>query len=276
MERGSKSELSLSEAYLEALRISADGTDPAGAIKLLSTLQKRISSASLFSSNDVLDDLSTSSLPFLSVEFHLATALSSAPTRTSAERKVNIERCRDQYHGYLSKLDQLEGLLDDELTRDYRQILEDEEEDQEGNDEERARRARSGMTPAQIREAKVARFRARKAQREEVERLTALRERRNRLGVTDEDEVDGYDGDRLGRNLALAELRGYAADALDEIQSTMKELDMLEMAVRMERERGRWDDIKGQGYREEDEEEAAVVQVRVQHPQTLASTSQWR
>jgi len=244
MNNNHTSELSLSDAYRDAVRISSDGTESGTAIELLTALQNRISSASLFSSNDVLDDLPTSSMPLLSVEFHLATALSSAPTQTSAERQVNINRSRDLLYGYLRKLDDLEGVLDDEPARYYKQMLEDEEEDDgEGNYGKTTR-----MTPTQIRETKIARYRARKVQREEFERLTALRERRSRLGVADEDEVDGYDGDGVDRSLALAELRGYAFDALDELLSTRKELDMLEMAVRMENERGEMQRHKGETY----------------------------
>ena len=236
MESRSDAEVSLTDAFREAVRISCDENDAGKAIELLTSLQNRIASASLFSSNDVLDDLPTSSLPLLSVEYHLATVLLSAQTRTSAERQININRCLDLFYGYLQKLDELEGLMDDGLTRDYRQVLEDEEED---SGEGRSwRKGSNRMTPVQIREAKIARYRARKLHKVELERLTALQERRKRLGATDEDEVDGHDGDTLNRNLAVAELRGYAVDALDEIHNTRKELDMLEMAVRMEKERG--------------------------------------
>lgn len=246
MESRSDADVSLSDAYREAVRICScsNDNDAGKAIELLTSLQDRVSSASLFSSNDILDDLPTSSLPLLSVEFHLATVLSSAPTRTSAERQINVNRCLDLLHGYLRKLDQLEGLMDDGLARDYRQVLEDEEEDN-GEGEIYGKR-KNRMTPVQIREAKIARYRARKVHRDELERLTGLRERRKRLGVTDEDEVDGHDGDTLDRNLAIAELRGYAVDALDEIHNVRKELDMLEMAVRMERERGEMGRHKGE------------------------------
>jgi len=187
------------------------------------------------------------------VEFHLATALLASPAHSSVDRQINVRRCRDLYYAYLRKLDELEDLLDDELTRDYRQMLEADEMEAEGGSSSSSSirvdggAGTTGMTQAQVREAKIARFRVRKAQREEVERLVALRERRNRLGVADQDEVDGYDDDGLERNIALAELLGHAADALDEIQSSKKELEMLEMAVMMEKERGEMWRHKGSG-----------------------------
>jgi len=237
-------DVSISEAYREALE--AEG---AAAVPLFTDLQSRISSASLFSKNDTLDDIPTSSLPLVAVEFHLATALLASPAHSSVDRQINVRRCRDLYHAYLRKLDELEDLLDDELTRDYRRMLEADEMEAEGGSSSSRRvdggTGTTGMSPAQIREAKIARFRLRKAQREEVERLRALRERRNRLGVADQDEVDGYDDDGLERNIALAELRGHAADALDEIHNSTKELEMLDMAVMMEKERGEMGRHKG-------------------------------
>lgn len=237
-------DVSISEAYREALE--AEG---AAAVPLFTDLQSRISSASLFSKNDTLDDIPTPSLPLVAVEFHLATALLASPAHSSIDRQINVRRCRDLYHAYLRKLDELEDLLDDELTRDYRQMLEADEMEAEGGSSSSRRvdggTGTTGMSPAQIREAKIARFRLRKAQREEVERLRALRERRNRLGVADQDEVDGYDDDGLERNIALAELQGHAADALDEIHNSTKELEMLDMAVMMEKERGEMGRHKG-------------------------------
>lgn len=231
---------SIGEAYREALE-----AEPSAAVTQFTDLQSRISSASLFSKNDTLDDLPTSSLSLLAVEFHLATALLSSPTQSSVERQINVRRCRDLFHAYLRKLDELEGLLDDEITRDYRQMLEADEMEAEGGSsissssrgDSRNGIAGTSMTPAQVREAKIGRFRIRKAQREEVKKMAALKERRSRLGMTDQDELDGYDGDGINRYLALATLRGHAADALDEIHSSKRELEMLEMAVMMEKER---------------------------------------
>lgn len=240
---------SISVAYREALE-----AEPSAAVSLFTDLQSRISSASLFSKNDILDDLPTSSLPLLAVEFHLATALLASPTHSSVGRQINVRRCRDLLFFFLRKLDELEDLLDDDLTRDYRRTLEADELEAEGGSSCSRRRVDSstgttGMTPAQIREAKIARFRIRKAQQEEVDKLTALQERRRRLGVMNQEEVDGYDGDGINRHLAMAELRGRAADALDEIQCSKKELEMLEMAVMMEKERGEIGRHKGAGIR---------------------------
>ena len=229
---------SIGEAYREALE-----AEPSAAVKKFTDLQSRISSASLFSKNDTLSDLPTSSLPLLAVEFHLATALLASPTHSSVDRQINVRRCRDLFHAYLRKLDEIDDLLDDELTRDYRQMLEADEMEAEGGSsssrvDSSDGRVMSSMTPAQVREAKIVRFRVRKAQREELEKLKALKERRIRLGMVDHDELDGYDGDGIDRHLALAELRGHAADALDEIQCSKKELEMLEMAATLEKERG--------------------------------------
>ena len=239
-------DMSLSRLYSEAISQTAAG-NPAKAVELLTSLQSRISSAALLSSSDALDDLPTSSLALLGTEYYLAVALLSVPTAAggSKERRANVRRCTELFHGFLGRLESMEVPLDDGLLEDYRAMLEDAEENAEEEEEGGARSGRRRSNPGQEREAKIARFRARRAIRTEVERLNALRERRNRVGIPEEDEVDGLDGDGLDRTLVLTELRGCAADALDEIQSGRKELEMLDMAVRMERDRAEMGRHKG-------------------------------
>eukprot|EP00957_Ditylum_brightwellii_P020924 1577755-Ditylum_brightwellii.AAC.1 len=93
------------------------------------------------------------------------------------------------------------------------------------------------MTGAQIRESKIQRFRLKKQTNEELQHLQALQDRRNRLGLDDGEDLDGYDDESLQRNLALKVLKCCALESLEEIYSCNKEMEMIDMAIEMEKRR---------------------------------------
>ena len=65
--------LSLTGSLRRSIDLIASGS-PSDAVPILADLQKRIAAASLFSSNETVEDVSSHSLPLLSVEYHLGTA----------------------------------------------------------------------------------------------------------------------------------------------------------------------------------------------------------
>jgi hypothetical protein len=95
----------------------------------------------------------------------------------------------------------------------------------------------SSLPPPVNRDVKIARFRAKQETQKEQQRLVSLMERRKRLNVSEEDEMDGFDGDSLARSVALASLQMAKADALDEFASAVRELPMINMMVRTQQER---------------------------------------
>ncbi|KAK0637324.1 TAP42-like protein [Bombardia bombarda] len=66
--------------------------------------------ASIFSPNESLEDISTSSLPYLLVDFHLAELLQQLPSSSPVNRLQSLSSARDAYERYLHLLDSY-GLL---------------------------------------------------------------------------------------------------------------------------------------------------------------------
>lgn len=211
------------------------GEDTVKAIGILQDLQQRIASVGIFSKNEELEDLSTSSLEILAVEFHLGIAFSSVSTRGAKERRENLMRSVDLHHSFLRRLEEMQVLKDQpEIVKSYHTLL-DMEESNEGQQQEDRPAAQSTMlTHGQMRDIKIARFRLKKNFTDESKRLSSFRERRRRMNVLDDDLLDGYDTDTLERSLILLELATHSLVSLEEIESSSREMGMLEMAVKME------------------------------------------
>lgn len=110
------------------------------------------------------------------------------------------------YHSFLKRLDQLgEDMLPEDTRKDYHATLDSED----ANKFARPRYGDSNVKKSQL-------------------------ERRSRLGLPDEESMEGHDAESLCRTLSIETLRMHAEEALEEMQSSKGELEMLEMAVRME------------------------------------------
>ena len=227
-------------------------------IDLLTKLQTQISRAGTLSNNEVLDDVATSSLEFISVEYHLGRAFLMLPTyqlggnsssssnetsttSPSILRKANITRATEYFHAYLKKVDQLD-LLNEATIKEYHTLLDMEDindGDDDANTNNKSNRPinTTRMNQSQIREMKIQRFQRKKVASQTQAKLQSLLQRRSRLGLTDEEEMEGHDFESLSRTLHIETLRLYAEECLEEIQSCHGELEMLEMAITMERGR---------------------------------------
>ncbi|KAL7525639.1 hypothetical protein ACHAWF_001447 [Thalassiosira exigua] len=228
---------------------------PAGrAISLLSVAQTQMSRIGVLSKNQVLDDIPTPSLEFLGVEYHLARAYlmfqthnispssqsNESATRngsTSVEespsltRQKNITRSIDYFHAFLKRLEQLgEDMLQEATLKEYHTVL-DLEDVADSNGK------LSRMNPSQIRELKIQRFQRKKATAQKRSQLQSQLQRRLRMGIAEEEQMDGHDLESLSRTLHIESLRLYAEESLEEIQSSKSELEMIEMAIKMESSR---------------------------------------
>ena len=246
----SSSSYSLNESFGNAKNLiengGSGGKDIEKGIGILQDLQQRIACVGMFSKNEELEDLSTSSLELLSIEFHLGLAYSSSSstTRSAKERKDNLIRSMDYHHSYLRRLEEMQILKDQpEIIKNYHQILDMEEQQQQQTNHNNHTQSSSGqqstlmLTQGQMREIKIARFRLKKNFTDETKRLASFRERRNRMNLSDEEMLDGYDTDTLQRTLLIVELTTNALASLEEIESSTREMTMLEMAVQMEQMR---------------------------------------
>ncbi|KKK13665.1 tapA protein [Aspergillus rambellii] len=159
-----------------------------------------IGALSMFSSNELLEDLSTSDLPYLTVEYHLAELLQRSYT---SDRELTLQRALGQYEKYLARLEDYE-LLDDKDKKLYERYV--------------AKPSSFSLTPtndaATRREVKITRF---KEEKELKQRLGYLSENHQRL-QSDEDDV---------RQLYLAEIKLYTHQAFQSLDLLAQELSML-------------------------------------------------
>jgi immunoglobulin-binding protein 1 len=229
---------SLAQRY--ALAVSLVDTAPDQAVTRLSDLQHEVASKALFSvGSETVEDISTSALPLLLLEHHLAMAYTQLPTRGIADiatRQSNLRMACDLWSSFLAKLESLEQLDKLELS-EYRELL--ERFDLTMNDNERRNESSllAVVAPLVNRDAKIARFRAKQQAVNEQRRLESLRERRGRIGIAAEEEMDGHDAEGLQRSLALGSLEIGKATCLDEWAAVLRELPLIASMVREQNER---------------------------------------
>jgi immunoglobulin-binding protein 1 len=227
----------LSERYHRGASLAE--SSPQEAIPLLESVQRDAAALSLFSSNDTIEDASTKSIPLLALEHFLAMALVSLPAGPGMmqERRANVFNSLDLWASFLNKLERLELLSKDEV-REYHDLMDETDP--------------TKLPPPVDREAKIARFKAKQQAKKEAERLKSLRERRQRLGTSTEDEMDGHDEESLERTVALTELSIFKGEALENWSSAKREIPMIEMMVKMEEERQRTNRHQGEQSEQDD------------------------
>lgn len=215
---------------------SEDGTskqDPLiEALAILEQIQEEIQRASIFSKNETLVDIQTSSIPLLSVEYQLAKACLQLRTISSVSRNNNVRKAIELFYLFLHRCDGFEGILEPEAQDQYQQILSHNEQLEETEDD-----AYQNPLPSPSRDDKIARFRRCKEIKQHISRVNAQLNQRKRLDLEDHEDLDGHDQDSLLRSLHLHQLNEFALDAIEELYSSNLELQMLQMAVKMEKDR---------------------------------------
>lgn len=148
------------------------------------------------------DDISTHQLELISVSYHLARAYLKLPTLTSygpdsISRKRNVNTANDYFDKYLQTCEDI-GLINDAVIKEYHLLLGllDVESSSDGG-------RRSQLSAGQIREMKIGRYQRRKDVDSIIKKLEGLEERRKRLSVGEDEEMEGFDGEGLTRELIL-------------------------------------------------------------------------
>ncbi len=212
------------------------------ALEMFEKLQEEIQRASIFSKNESLADVQTSSLSLMSVEYHMAKACLQLRTFSSISRNTNVNRALELFQLFLHRCDSLEGTLENTATQQYQQYLSQTEETEESSEFDSSGMsggAKSGrsLPPNSSRDEKIARFRRSKEIKDQIARMNAQLAQRKRLGLEDHEDLDGHDQDSLFRKLYIHELNEFAFNAIEELYSCLLEKQMLQMAVKMERDR---------------------------------------
>jgi len=221
-------------------------TAPEAALKDLLVIQEQVAHLSLFSSNETLEDISTGSLPFVALEHYLAMAYLNVSTMTTTSpprpdmkaRLQNITRACDLWTAFLQRLEQLE-LLDNDNTsgvpekRQYHELI-----------EATSTSSSSSSSSTDVfsmlsvdRNVKIARLRAKQALEKQQEHLQALAQRRQRLGLPENAELDGYsDDESLQRDVSIAQLKLCKLQALEEWSSAVRELPMIHRMIQQQQQ----------------------------------------
>ncbi|KAL2829942.1 TAP42-like protein [Aspergillus cavernicola] len=195
-------------------------SDVNATIAKLGECQRLVGALSMFSSNELLEDISTNDLPYLTVEYHIAELLQRS---YSPDREATLQRALKQNEKYLARLE------------DYRFL----------NDKDRKLYERYVANPTSFsltatndaatrRDVKITRFREAK---ELKQRLEYLSESRQQL-QSDEDDV---------RQLYMAEIKLYSHQAFQSLDLLAQELSMLSMIRNMppKPEDSQGDDARG-------------------------------
>ena len=213
----------LSEKFFRG--ISLVDSCPQEALVLLEGVQKDVQALSLFSSNESIDDITNKSIPYLALEHFVGMALVNLPVGPGQmqQRKTNIHRSLDLWTNFIGRLQQLE-LLSTEEVQEYNELMEDVDPEKP-------------TVRAPDRDAKIARYKAKQQATKEVDRLRAIRERRTRMGLDAEEDIDGHNDESLERSVALNQLSVYKIEAFDNWSQTKREIPMIDMMSKMEEER---------------------------------------
>lgn len=221
------------------------------AIEILENLQDKIHSASIFSPNESLTEISTSSLNLISIEYHLAKAYIQLPFQNSTTRFQNVNKAIELFHLFLGRchLYQSPFLLEETVFQNYSNLLaiheeahskhchEAHHEGEAHNSTNSTNSTYSYSIPPQSRHDKIQQFKLSKSISSNISSYKAKLNQRQRLSLSQDDELDGYDQDSLLRILTIQQLNYYGCDAITEIYSISLELQMLEMAMKFEQQK---------------------------------------
>ena len=182
--------------------------DLASALKSYEQCVHIIDKISLFSTNEGLEDLSTSSLPYLLVQYRIAELLQKVSTPSPLERKTTLNHTRGAYERFLQLLDNYAILspADSKLLSQY-------------NDDPSAFSTVPTKDPNARRNAKIANFRAEK---ELKQKLAYMRQSPRYV-------EDGGDEEAV-RELHLANVAFCVHMAFQGLEGINREMEVLAQA----------------------------------------------
>ncbi|EFY87582.1 Type 2A phosphatase-associated protein 42 [Metarhizium acridum] len=207
------------ESKRRLLESSPDATSPTylsdlnSVLALYARVLDQISSVSLFSPNEGLEDIATSSLPYILVNFTIAELVQRTPFTVPARRKLVLRAARDAYERFLSLVDGY-GLV----SGPYAKLLERYRDDEE----QFAVVSKTGDM-ASKRDAKIASFKAEKGLREKLDLLKSDRR------YVDKDE-------EATREVYLADVACKIHQTFQGLEGLNREAEMLAMAPEPEPE----------------------------------------
>ncbi|KAJ9158117.1 TAP42-like protein [Coniochaeta hoffmannii] len=208
-------------AEAEAKRLAIEGTyatntpsyldDVSSTVQLYNDCLKHISHLSLFSPNESLEDISTSDLPYLLINYYLAELAQKLPTPTLQARRALLSSARDAYERYLHLLDSYSL-----LSTPHKKLLE-----RYTDSPTTFSTISPGADASARRDAKIANLKTEKELRQKLDFLRRRPEYGTEEGLGDEEAV---------RAVHLAHLAYAAHMTFQALESLNRELDVLSQA----------------------------------------------
>lgn len=226
-------------------RSSAYASDVAEALSLYAKARSQISAADLFSPNEGVEDVSTSSLPYLLLDFQAAELVQRTPFVDAPQRKLVVRKARAAYELFLSLVDGY-GLVKGQ----YSKMLE-----RYRDEPERFVAVGAGGDAAARREAKIANF---KAEKELKGRLETLRANPRYL----DSAGNGGGDEELVRQVHLAHVDFSVHTTFQALDALNREWEMLRMAPEVAPSHNgdgqqQGDDMRGRGREGNDDDDAS-------------------
>ncbi|KAF4987397.1 hypothetical protein FGRMN_10394 [Fusarium graminum] len=203
------------EEKRRALDNSFDATSPAyrsdleAALTLYASARDKVSALALFSPNEGIDDVSTSDLPYLLLDSHIAELVQKTPNQSLEHRLEVLAKSRAAYERFLAAVDGY-GLV----QSPYNRVLE------RYRDEPERFAVVASNDAAARRDGKIANYRAEKTLKEKLEVL-----RRNPRYLEEGDE-------ELVRELYLTQITFAVHSTLQALDSMNREVEILAQAPR--------------------------------------------
>ncbi|KAB5572446.1 TAP42-like protein [Coniochaeta sp. 2T2.1] len=208
-------------AEAESARLALEGTyetntptyhdSVSSVVNLYASCLEQISRASIFSPNETAEDIATSNLPFLLVNYHLAELTQKLPTPSLQSRRQLLSSTRDAYERYLHLLDSYSL-----LPENYKKLLE-----RYTDSPTTFSTISAGADGAARREAKIANLKTEKELRTKLQFLRSRPEYGTEEGFGDEEAV---------RAVHLTHLTYAAHMTFQALESLNRELDVLSQA----------------------------------------------
>jgi len=186
-------------------------------LNMFLTISRKVQDAALFSTNEELDDISTSSLKFLLIDYNIAELLGklvdSNQTIRDITRITNLKLSLDRYWSFLSKCETLNLIHKQDLEALHREEV---------------------PNATIKREEKIARF---KREKEAQNLLKEVLIKRNKKGFKNETEEEEEEDETL-RSFTLLLLDIAIRKSIENYFAVKEEIEMLENVINIKQKSG--------------------------------------
>ncbi|KAK9456157.1 TAP42-like protein [Dipodascopsis uninucleata] len=201
------------------------------AIAAFETAKIKLENMLLFSTNETAEDITTKEIPYLALDYYLATLVDRIKSTVIPARRPTVLRAKALYLSFLSLCDSYE-LLDRQSAKLLHQI----QDTPITTPIYASANAQRYSDPASMRNAKIAKFKKERALEQQIAELDLRRRERGAGNTQDADEDNG--DDEVARNLYFKQIELLVGKAFDALQGLDMELQILERAASQPQQSG--------------------------------------